>query len=162
VTSDVFLVRHGIAAEPDGLRWPGDRERPLTDEGEKSFRSEARGLAKITEPPEAVFSSPLVRALQTAKILEEDARWPAASLMPELEPDVSALDVIAALSSRPMPASFALVGHEPSLSLLAGALLGDAEIEIKKGGVARLHVDAFKPGGGRLRWLLPPKVLRKL
>ena len=160
MSADLFIVRHAIAYERDRLMWPDDRDRPLTEDGEASFRAAARGLRKVAPMVGAVFTSPLVRAVQTAEILHGAAGWPAAAQMPELEPDVAPDEVLSALSSRPLPESIALVGHEPSLSLLVGALLGEAEIRLKKGGVARLQVDVFKRGGARLRWLVPPKVLR--
>jgi len=160
VSVDLFIVRHAIAYERDRLMWPDDRDRPLTEDGEASFRVAARGLRKVAPMVGAVFTSPLVRAAQTAAILQEVVGWPAAARMPELEPDVPPDDVLAALAPLPLPTAVALVGHEPSLSHLIGALVGDAEVDLKKGGIARLDVEVFKRGGARLRWLLPPKVLR--
>ena len=37
------------------------------------------------------------------------------------------------------------------------------QMDMKKGSVARLEVgEGLRPGAGRLSWLLPPKVLRKI
>ena len=63
--------------------------------------------------------------------------------------------------------SVALVGHEPHLSELTSLLCtGDEEaleIEFKKGAVLSLSfAGPVEPGRGSLRWLVPPKVLRKL
>ena len=44
---EVVLVRHAIAAERDPSRWPDDRERPLTRQGEERMRRAAKGLAKV-------------------------------------------------------------------------------------------------------------------
>src|SRR5919201_3675847 len=56
----VFLVRHAKAASghPDELR-------PLTDDGREAARQLGRRLA--AERPEAVVSSPLLRARETAE-----------------------------------------------------------------------------------------------
>jgi phosphohistidine phosphatase SixA len=63
--------------------------------------------------------------------------------------------------------TIALVGHEPGLHQLASYLLtadtGHVQIEMKKGGVARLELgEGLRPGTGRLLWLLTPKILRAL
>ena len=58
----------------------------------------------------------------------------------------------------------ALVGHEPDLGELATRLLAArGQVEFRKGAVCAIDVDAALPGGpGTLRWLLPPRVLRRL
>jgi phosphohistidine phosphatase len=61
----------------------------------------------------------------------------------------------------------ALVGHEPNLHELASYLLtaevNHAQLEFRKGGVARLTLDnGLRPGTATLVWLLTPKVLRTI
>jgi phosphohistidine phosphatase len=61
----------------------------------------------------------------------------------------------------------ALVGHQPSLGLLAAWLLqgDDARfmLPLKKGGVALLTFEGLPAAGqGELEWLLPPRLLRAL
>src|SRR5258707_10153879 len=74
---DLYLVRHGIAYEPDPAKWPDDKDRPLTPEGEKKFRQAARGLRELVPSVSVVLSSPWARAWRTAEILEKEAHWPA-------------------------------------------------------------------------------------
>ena len=53
-----------------------------------------------------------------------------------------------------------LVGHDPDFTELVSTLAGAREIPMKKGALAR--VDAarpLEPGGGVLRWLIPPDLL---
>jgi phosphohistidine phosphatase len=157
---DLFVVRHAIAEQQDAIRWPDDADRPLTMEGEVAFRKAARGLAELTEPPVTVLSSPFVRAWRTAEVLHEDGGWPQPEPFKSLEADRQPQDVIDELGAAPGGPSIALVGHEPMLSELIGLLVGGANIELKKGAVARLDVHALTRGGATLRWLLPPKVLR--
>jgi phosphohistidine phosphatase SixA len=56
-----------------------------------------------------------------------------------------------------------LVGHCPSMpdhiSSLIGAQTSEG-IELCKGGIACVELDALRPGGGHLRWLLRQKQLR--
>ncbi len=74
---DLYLVRHGIAYDPDPAQWPDDKDRPLTPEGEKRFRQVARGLRELVPSVSVVLSSPWARAWRTAELLEKEAHWPA-------------------------------------------------------------------------------------
>jgi phosphohistidine phosphatase len=157
---DLLVIRHAVAFERDPQQWPDDTLRPLTKEGEKDFRRAARALGGLTKPPRSLLSSPHERSWRTAEILTEEARWPAPSPFEPLEQDRHAEHALAALAARNDEGRLALVGHEPMLGLLCGILLGGGPIELKKGAVARLQVRALEPGGAKLRWLLPQKMLR--
>lgn len=167
---DIYLVRHGVAHERDSSRWPDDRRRPLTPEGVERFRGAARALGGFEGRVAQVFSSPLVRAWQTAELLEAEARWPAASSMPELAPESSAAQSLDALVRRDGVgdlSAIAMVGHRPSLHELASYMLcadpEGIEMQLKKGGVAVLRFDGpIEPGAARLRALLPPRMLPSL
>lgn len=159
----VLLIRHAIAV-PRGTPGIPDDERPLTPEGEKRFRSAARGLARITRRPEAVLTSPLPRARKTAEI--------AARAWGKVRPrNLAALaggdfeDLIPALKEFPGEATVALVGHEPHLSQLLSKLIGarkDDRLTFRKGGAALVELPGPPSKGGRLLWFLPPSVLRKV
>jgi len=162
----LIVIRHAIAHERNDSTWPNDDERPLTEEGVKKFRVAARGLAWWIDPPEELLTSSLKRAQQTADILEREAGFPAALDIAELRPDAKPAAVIAALRKR-RATRIAIVGHEPNLSVLIGALLrgGDSRtlLELKKGAVAQLDfVNGIESGKGKLVALLPPRVLRRL
>jgi phosphohistidine phosphatase len=159
---DLFVVRHAVAFERDSERWPDDCERPLTARGERAFRRAARGLGRVTEPVAKVLSSPCVRAWRTAELLAEDAGWPKPEPLDALRPEGDVASAIAALAASRGAERLAIVGHDPLLSDLCGALAGSASVELKKGAVARLTVRRWRSGGATLRWLLPPKVLRAL
>ena len=72
------------------------------------------------------------------------------------------LDAVAKYSKRSH--QIALVGHEPDLGELAVRLLrARGTIEFKKGAVCCIALDGAMPTGpGTLKWLLPPRALRKL
>ncbi|GIW09966.1 MAG: phosphohistidine phosphatase SixA [Dehalococcoidia bacterium] len=164
---DLYLVRHAIAEDRDPERWPDDRLRPLTEKGIARFTAAARGLRRLAPRVEIVLSSPLTRARQTAEILAARAGWPAAQLLAALAPETAPAETVAALQSFLSARTLALVGHEPHLSTLAGYLLTGTTswpiLELRKGGAALLHfADHLVPGGATLRWLLPPRVLRRL
>jgi broad specificity phosphatase PhoE len=79
--SQLLLVRHGATAFNQERRWQGQHDSPLTAEG----RAEARALAErvAAAEPEAIYSSDLPRARETAAAIAEltgldpafDARW---------------------------------------------------------------------------------------
>jgi phosphohistidine phosphatase len=163
----VYLVRHAIAFNPDPTTWPDDRDRPLTPRGEKRFAAAARGLRELVPTVEVVLSSPLVRAWQTAEILQRNAGWPAPMRLDELEPGRPPTDVVGGLQPHASAQSMALVGHEPSLHELASYLLaGDpatVRAAMRKGGVACLQFqEAVGPGAGELDWLVRPRILRAI
>jgi phosphohistidine phosphatase len=165
---EVLLVRHAIAAERDPSRWPDDRDRPLTEQGEERFRRAAKGLARIAPEVDRVFSSPFVRAWRTAELLREQIGWPEPEPWSQLEPDRPPSQAGLSLAPLAEVPRVALVGHEPNLSDVASYLLvGDgprgADIEMKKGGVACLATDGV-PGARRawLRWLATPRMLRSM
>ena len=164
---DLYLVRHAIAFDADPITWPDDSARPLTPDGEKRFRRAARGLGELVSTVDLVLASPFVRAWRTAEILRKDAGWPAPVECAALEAGRSGTEVLHALQAHSTLKSVALVGHEPSLHELASYLLtadtGHAQVEMRKGSVARLALDeALRPGSARLIWLLPPRVLRAI
>ena len=66
--SDLYLVRHAIAAERDD-EWTDDSKRPLTEIGIRRFKEAVAGLAWLDVGIDEIFTSPLVRARQTATLL---------------------------------------------------------------------------------------------
>src|SRR6185503_13331725 len=82
---EILLIRHGEAIEvAPGL---GDDGRWLTKKGRKVTRRIARWLAKREErSPVEIWTSPLVRAVQTAEIVAERCRPKDVSVHAELSP----------------------------------------------------------------------------
>lgn len=159
----VLIIRHAIAV-PRGTPGVADDERPLTPKGRKRFRQAARGLARIARRPDVILTSPLPRALQTAKIAAK--AW--GRIKPTIEPalaDANINKILAAIEARPRDAAVALVGHEPALSALLARLLGSPASErltIRKGGAALVDLPGTPAAGGRLVWYLRPRILRAL
>jgi phosphohistidine phosphatase len=159
----LIIIRHAIAV-PRGTPGIPDEDRPLTPEGEQKFREAAKGLAGLVGRPDALLTSPWLRAKQTAAI--------AAAAWGRLEPKETAalasgsFEALAAVLDRyPDDATVVVVGHEPWVSALLARLLGtrhDDRLTFRKGGVALVDVPGRLAEGGSLAWFLPPKVLRKL
>ena len=164
-TTLLYLVRHAIAAER-GPNYPDDRDRPLTSDGVARFKRAVEGLKEFEVRLELVLTSPLVRAAHTAELLAAGIGGkPRMETLEALAPGgrmTQVLEAIAKFSKRSH--HIALVGHEPDLGELAVRLLRSrGTIEFKKGAICCIELDGAMPTGpGTLKWLLPPRALRKL
>ena len=160
----LYLVRHAIAAER-GEDWPDDDKRPLTARGVARFKEAAAGLSRLDVAVDEIFTSPLVRAKQTAEILAGGLPGkPSVKVLDALSPGHVPASVLAQLARIARRRRIALVGHEPSLGELAAHLIGAGRaLEFKKGGVCRIDVESLSSRrAGALNWFVTPKVLRGL
>lgn len=160
----LYLIRHGVAAER-GEQYPDDTKRPLTSDGMQKLRKEAKALQALDVTFDVILTSPLVRTRQTAEIIGSAFRnAPPLVNMPSLAPGGSHNAMIEELAKQHRRHRIALVGHEPGIGELAGRLIGlRRPIEFKKGAICRIDVAALPPTGpGQLRWLLTPRILRKI
>lgn len=163
----VYVIRHAIAFDRDPLQWPDDRRRPLSPEGERRFRREVQGLAKLVPTVGLLLSSPWLRAWQTAEILHQDAGWPVPRECVALEGDRSPRGVLSALRGYASVEDVALVGHEPqTMALVSYLLTGDSArvaLEMKKGSIIALSLNStLHAGTASIVWALPPRILRSL
>ncbi len=161
----VLIIRHGKAEERGLLK--RDALRPLTPEGRKDMRKAARGLRALLDPPAVLAASPLVRARQTAEIVQTVFAGPEQlTELAQLAPGTPAKELLAWLTTQPRDATVALVGHEPDLSALVGYLLTGHErslLELKKGAACLVEFGTrARAGEGRLLWALTAKQLRAL
>ena len=173
----VVLFRHGPAGRSDPKRWPDDRDRPLTPKGERRTRQAARGLAHAiaqAKPSRTeVWTSPLVRARQTARraadtVLAGSNTEPL--VVPALAPGGSTRSLLERLSAVAAEVKddklvVVVVGHEPDLGVLAGDLIlgGSGALPLKKAGACAVSFDgAPRRHNGTLEWFLPPRLLRAL
>lgn len=114
----LILLRHG-QAEPYA---DTDAQRPLTPAGHEKVAASARALQKAGYHPTLLLCSPLLRALQSARLAGEilglseqteallDGRLSAQGLIDFAHAQLQKTDCIM------------LVGHNPNISLAAGIL----------------------------------------
>jgi phosphohistidine phosphatase len=157
-----YFLRHGIAVEPD--EWKGrDFDRPLTREGIERMQREARAIADLTLELDAIVTSPLLRARQTAEIVASQLK-----LRDEIVEDVrlaggfDARRLSEILDDHDKADAIMLVGHEPTMSAAIGRSIGDASIELKKAALAGVVFADASATRGTLICLIPPKVLSRL
>lgn len=161
---DCILFRHGIAVERD--EWDGgEAERPLTEKGAKRVIQAARGLVALDVTPTHLFTSPLVRAHETAKLLQAACRARVSiRICDELLPGAPPDKISPLLDVLPPDACVICVGHEPYLGEAAGLLLFGkpvAGLSLKKAGACLIRIpDVIKTGRGQLQWWLTPAQIR--
>ena len=162
---NLYILRHGIAADRDSRKYPDDALRPLTLKGIERMRREVAGMNAIGIAPDVIISSPLARAMQTAEIVHQGLSVPprmetSATLVPEAHPSEILQELAASHASAD---SVMVVGHEPHLSSLVSYILtGEISwlIELKKGSLC--GIDLSPSGRGQLLWALAPRHLRAL
>jgi phosphohistidine phosphatase len=119
----VFLVRHGDADAdiPEGLE---DDARALTSRGRLALPAHFAPLAARIGPINAMFMSPLVRAVQTATLLAQalDYEGPMRANR-TLFPD-GPVGAIEGLLAERLGETIVLVGHQPSMGATAAHFLG--------------------------------------
>ena len=155
---ELYLLRHAHAGDP--AAWDGpDEHRPLSDKGEKQADRLGRFLAGIGFQADAIVTSPKVRAAQTARIVAERLGLPVGE-DERLAGEVSIGTLEAILRDAGRPVRPVIVGHDPDFTELVAILCGAARIPMRKGSLARIDVARrLEPGGGTLRWLIPPDLL---
>ena len=154
----LHLLRHAHAGDP--MKWTGhDSARPLSDKGQNQAIRLGLFLADAGFAPDLIMSSPLTRALETARLVATPLGLPVV-VTDALASSLSLQGLDQLLSGAGNPRRPLLVGHDPDFSMLAADLSGTADLPVRKGTLVR--IDAKRPlrtGGGVLRWLLPPDLL---
>ena len=160
------MLRHGEAGAR--LEAPEkDADRRLTPAGRREIAEIADFLATQKIDLKAIGTSPLKRTVETAEIVARKLRklnvlqeWE--ELKPTGEPG-SLFERLSRFGSRQQ---ILIVGHEPYLSGMIGEVVGgkgSVNLAMKKGGLAKVRINEFKPAiSGELRWLLTPKLMRKM
>ena len=156
---ELYFLRHAHAGDPEA--WTGDDEaRPLSDKGEKQADRLGAFLAGVGFKPDAIVTSPKLRAAQTAEIVAKhlgvqisfDDRLAGAF-------DVETLETL--LRDAGDPVRPVVVGHDPDFSDVLAELSGASELPMPKGALARVDIERpLRAGGGTLHWLVPPDLLK--
>lgn len=145
----LYLIRHGKAQRHSGSG--RDEDRVLAAKGREQARWLGINLRRSERPPERLLTSPAARAWETAVLIAEGLGVPA-----ELDDRLSLATipsaVIELISTLPADGSVALVGHNPTLSIVADLLCngptGGGGLELRTGQAAVLDLaDPEQPLG---------------
>jgi phosphohistidine phosphatase len=154
MANQLWLLRHG-EAEPHGTR--PDADRRLTPRGEDQSRSAGAALAALELTFQHIYTSPRVRARDTALLAAE-----ALGVEPvELAALGGGFDAEAArelLLGTDPEERVLIVGHNPDFAQIVHDLTG-ARVDFKKGGVAGVRLDGIR---GELIALLRPRELDRI
>ncbi|MDD1697084.1 MAG: phosphohistidine phosphatase SixA [Methanoregula sp.] len=160
---DLFILRHGKAEKSSDVT--PDSARALTREGKEEVKKVALWMKVNNIRFDAIATSPLKRACETAKIVaavldQKDRLTVWEELAPGGDPDTICYHA----SEYNENATVLIIGHEPGLSMLISKIIGDtgdASITLSKAGLAKIQNYSFtRQPSGDLRWLLTPKHMR--
>ena len=154
MAQQLWLLRHG-EAEPHDAR--PDAERRLTDRGRQQARAAGCALAALKVQVHLAFTSPKVRARDTALLTCEALGVEPvehAALSAGFDVD-DALELVAAAGPEQR---VLVVGHEPDFSQVVYDLTG-GRIDLKKGAIAAVRLDGAH---GELIALMRPRELEQI
>jgi phosphohistidine phosphatase len=154
MAQQLWLLRHGEAEPHDAAP---DEDRELTDRGREQSRVAGLALAALKIEVHLAFTSPKVRARDTALLVGE---------VLGIEPiehealsggfdGATALELLAAAGAGQR---VLVVGHEPDFSQVVYDITG-GRIDMKKGGIAAVRLDGTR---GELIALLRPRELARI
>jgi phosphohistidine phosphatase len=169
---DLYLLRHGDAGKRLAVAGGGNNgDVPLTIVGREEIAIIARSVKSLNLRFSAIVTSPLKRAVQTAKIIAKVfAMEKKISIWDELLPEGNRSKLYNRLNQYPRESSVLMIGHEPYLSNMMYDMIFQknrvkqlGRINLKKAGFAKLRVISLTSNiSGELRWLLTPRILRLL
>ena len=155
----IYLLRH---AEAEMLA-ASDQARRLTPKGDEQALRVGKFCRRQGIEPAVILSSPVTRALQTAKLVAKslpdaelvEVSWAKCGMDPW-----AAMDELKAYAKFP---SVMLVGHQPDLGGLAAALLGMQSVHALRVRKALLMgIDAsggLATGAGTLQFFVPVRLM---
>lgn len=164
MSTNIYFIRHGIASDREN--YDTDAERPLTEIGDQKTHKIAQKLKQVGLHFNLILTSPLVRANQTAKILQANKLTSKVEEFSPLAPggDINLwlqwLETWQSQENREL----ALVGHQPDLANWAEILIwGEARqvLILKKAGVIGISLPEVRSavGNSQMFWLTAPKFL---
>jgi len=162
---DLFILRHGKAEESSAEQ--DDSMRALTTGGRKEIRDIARWMRNEKFRFNAIATSPLMRAHETAgiiaRILDRKDRL---VVWEDLAPGGDLDTVCYHAAQLGKDTTVLVVGHEPGLSALLGRITsrdGTTSVIMAKGSLARIRDFSFEgEPSGALQWLLTAKQMQAM
>jgi phosphohistidine phosphatase len=159
----LYFLRHASAGKAIA-NLKKDEKRSLDKDGIEQCGYVGRALAALAVQVDAIISSPLKRATQTASLVGNELGYEGKLQIDEaLRPGTSYSDFQRVLDKCSKFEGVMIVGHNPNLSEFLGRVIAggncEAGVDLKKGAVAKVD---FNRNTGTLQWCLPPKALRTL
>jgi len=163
---ELYFLRHGLAAQRGDPKYKDDSLRPLTAQGRKKIHRASLGMQALGLKFDAIFSSPYLRAKQTAEIVAQTYKVKNKRIYftNNLLPPASIEELLQKVHACfPKSKNVLLVGHEPHLTEMISCLLKCSKplvIDFKKGGICCLSIkQPLGNASATLNWLLTPTQL---
>lgn len=154
MAQQLWMLRHGEAV-PHGSK--PDAERELTPRGRRQAEAAGAALAALNEEFAACYTSPKLRARETAELACAYLNVEPVS-DDSLANGFSRLDALTLLDAHDADARVLVIGHEPSFSQVVYDFTG-ARVDFKKGGLVAIRAQRSL---GELLMLARPKELEAL
>lgn len=150
----LYLMQHALACPA-----AENPERPLSPAGIDQAKTAARGIKRLGLSFDLIIASPKRRSHQTAALIAEGVRFPYSDILTTeaILPDRSPQELLTLLQKEPAGDRILVVGHQPHLAKLAGALLQGGELLIENAGLTCF--DITEPRVVRLEFHLQAKHL---
>jgi len=155
--AEILLMRHAKSKHPPGM---ADRDRPLTQRGERSALAIGGAIASFEAAPDLILTSPARRAADTATLTRDGGGWSSPIVSVEELYGAGVTTVLGALAAHTSAGRILAVGHEPTWSATVSTIIGGGTIHMVTAAVA--CVESHLPvglGSGWLRWMLHPRLL---
>lgn len=162
---ELYILRHAIAVTR-GM--PGqDARRALTSEGRGRLEKITQAWPTLGVEVDVIFTSPFVRALQTAEIAAQALGRDIPEILEALSAGAAPAEIIETLAPRVHDDDrVMLVGHEPDLGRLISMLVCGNDLSgfnMKKAGLSKLTVDRLHVGAcAVLEWHLWPRHMLRM
>ncbi len=156
----LFLIRHAEAIELETDSVKDDEHRFITPFGRILTSKISKILIEEFKDLEIIFSSPLIRAVQTAEIISTRIKFRNdIELVNELKNESTTASLLQLLSRNAELKAVALVGHEPKISMLVKNLSNKKDLNnFRKSSVCLINFDALA-GNGKFEWYFDSKTL---
>jgi phosphohistidine phosphatase len=163
---DLIILRHGEAGKRMVVTG-ADAERALTVAGRDEVKEVAERMKSLKMEFDVIATSPLKRARETAEIVAKTLKkQKTLEAWDELKPEGEHKALYRRLSKLRADSSVLVVGHEPYLGVMIGELIGGrpgVRVALKKAGLAKVELTSLVPvPSGELRWLLTPKLVKRV
>ena len=160
----VYFLRHASAGQKRASA-AGDEQRPLDEVGVSQSRHIGRLLAALEVEVDAIISSPLKRATQTAELVANAMGFEKKiELDAGMRPEATFESFRRLLEKHQRAQAIMVVGHNPSISEFLSLLLtrgdDDGVVEFKKGSVTKIEVNGTR--SAILHWCVTPRIARAL
>ena len=171
---ELFILRHGETSKR--ISRSGGLNKPLTYTGTSEIKSIADSIKKLKIKIDLILTSPLSSCKQTGEIINDlfKKRIPII-ICNDLKPEGKLLNFYNKISEYKDTSSILIVGHEPYLSSMINDIISNNadtdrnyntnhnNIILKKAGLSRIKITSTVPRlKGELRWLLTPRILKKI